>query len=159
MNSEIENIVGQVIVVYPSKSAEYESIFRDGMEVYYSDTYYQRIQHLGFLADRLGLHPSMAAAKTKVANLVISITAKRDDQQQKAKALKLASKALELCRINMADMMYANVGLLMDKYCKTREVISSFFNLDLLYGRSLKAVLEKKYSLNIPVTESSKQLY
>ncbi len=150
---KIENIQSKVIGEYTSKSDEYNSIFREGMDVFYSDTYYQRVQHIGFLRDRLAMYVPMASAKTVAADLYTKMMDLRDEQQKKSKTLRNASDDLEECRIDLADMMYGNVGLLMDKYSKTREKIRSFYDLDLLYGHGSKTVATKKTHLDIPVGE------
>ncbi len=148
---KIENIQSKVIGEYTSKSDEYKSIFREGMDIFNIDTYYQRVQHIGFLRDRLGLYTPMLTAQTVAATLFTTISDLRDQQQQKAKTLKIASEDLEACRVDLADMMYANVGLLMDKYSKTRDKIKTFYNLEVLYGKSPKAAAVKKYHLDVPV--------
>jgi hypothetical protein len=153
---KLEKIESKVIDTYTSKSDEYKSIFRDGMDIYYKDTYYQRIQNLGYLRDRLGLYVPVAAAKIIATDLHLHMTDLRDKQQQKAKKLKEASDDLELSRIDIADMMYGNVGILMNKFRKFRDKIASFFNLDVLYGRSARASNIKKYHLDIAVASSSR---
>jgi len=150
---KIEKIESNVIGEYSSKSDEYNSIFREGMDVFYSDTYYQRVQHIGFLRDRLDLYVPMASAKAIAADLNTKMLDLRDDQQKKSKTLRNASDDLEACRVDLADMMYGNVGLLMDKFNKFREKIRGFFDLDLLYGHSSKTVATKKTHLDIPVGE------
>ena len=156
LHLDLEAVHGLVIAVYPSNSNEYKSIFRDGLDIYHTDSYYQRIQQLGYLSDRLGLYIPMATEKATITGLCTSITALRDKQQQKAKSLVEASDELELCRVDIADMMYGNVGLLMNKFRKTRDKIVSFFNLDLLYGRGQKEVATKTYGLNVPVNSYGK---
>lgn len=122
----------QIQVVHLEGTPNYIAILPDGRKPFYSGTIDDKISHLQSLAQRLVAYPALAATMNDVLAFHTTIDNARDVQQQKEELVHDASDLLETARKNIALMMYRNLGFLIDKYGSAPEMISNFWELQLL---------------------------
>jgi hypothetical protein len=91
-----------------------------------------RIVQLEGLSGRLANYPALAATKTDVDLFLGNLKAIRDVQQQKEELVSMASDQMELARVQLCEMMFGNLGALMDRYRKMPTVVANFWQLALL---------------------------
>lgn len=122
----------QVQVEYIEGTPEYISIFPKGKSAFNSGPYDVRINEVKALGDNLAAYASLAAVKTDVDTEYVNLLNARNTQQQKEELVREKSALLATAKKNMCNMMYANLGMLMDKYNETPEQIEMFFELELI---------------------------
>lgn len=91
-----------------------------------------RLSEVEALAQRLMAYPALAATQMDVNTFATDLRMARDNQQQKEQLVAMASDVLELARLALCTMMYGNLGVLMDKYRDTPDMIENFWQLDLI---------------------------
>lgn len=121
-----------VQVEYIEGTPEYISIFPKGRAAFNSGPYDVRINEVKALGDNLAAYASLAAVKTEVDTEYVNLLNARNTQQQKEELVREKSSLLATAKKNMCNMMYANLGILMDKYNETPEQIEMFFELELI---------------------------
>lgn len=92
----------------------------------------QRLSEVEALAERLLDYPALSATQTDVDNFATLLRTARDNQQQKEQLNAMAFDQLEVARKALCTMMYGNLGVLMDKYRDTPDMIENFWQLDLI---------------------------
>jgi len=122
----------QIQVVHLEGTPDYTAILPNGRQPFYSGTIDDRISHMEALALVLGNYPALAATMNDVTAFHATLDGARDTQQQKEELVDDASDLLETARKDIALMMYRNLGFLIDKYGSTPQVISNFWELQLL---------------------------
>jgi len=113
-------------------SSDYIAILPGGRGPFQIGGIDERISQLQSLAQRLSAYPTLAATMNDVTAFHATLDGARDLQQQKEQLVEDASDLLETARKDIALMMYRNLGFLMDKYGSTPQVISNFWELQLL---------------------------
>jgi len=114
-------------------TSDYIAILPDGRSPFNKNNGIdERISQLQSLAQRLNAYPALAATMNDVINFHTTLDGARDVQQQKEELVDDASDLLETARKDIALMMYRNLGFLIDKYGSTPQVISNFWELQLL---------------------------
>jgi len=122
----------KIKVVVGEGSADNTTILPNGRGPFQEGGRDQRIREVAALAERLANFPDLAAVKTEVETFAAQMEQTRDIQQQKEDLVDNASDALEEQRVICAQMMYANLGRLMDKFADAPENISRFFELQVI---------------------------
>jgi len=124
-----------VQVVFLEKTPNYRSIFPSGKSIFYHGTFEQRVEQLSALAGRLGKFAALAALKTEITNYYKLVHDELIAHQNNQTIIKISSKELEAARIAIGQMLYGNLGLLMNHYKIDSEQISSFFPLDIIRAK------------------------
>jgi len=92
----------------------------------------QRINAVEALNLRLGDYPVLAATQADVDAFRTQLVDARDEQQQKEQLIEQGSDDLEKARVELAIMMYGNLGVLMDKYRNTPDYINNYWEVSLM---------------------------
>jgi hypothetical protein len=100
-------------------------MFREG-------TYEEKVNRLQSLGLTLADYPALVATKTDVDNYYRDTLGIRNVQTVHDELVKVASDVLEQKRIVCAEVLYANLGVLMDKFKDDPSLIEKFFDLTLL---------------------------
>ncbi len=122
----------QVQVHFLSGTPEYTSVFPNGLTALHTSTIDQTVTMLKALAERANEHAVLAAVATEIDTFHTELKDLRDAQQGKEQQVGSTSTLLETQRVALANMMYANLGVLMDKYSDAPENIANFWEVQLL---------------------------
>jgi hypothetical protein len=117
---------------YLEDTADYLKIFPSGRTGFRTGAYDIRINNVGALATALKSFPALAAVYTDVDTFHKDILNIRNVQTHNEELVKDASDILEEKRIAAANMLYGNLGRLMDKYRDNPLLVEKFFDLSLL---------------------------
>jgi hypothetical protein len=129
-STKVEEWDDLIRIVFKKDTPTYIELFPRGRKPFQSGTYDQRIEEVLALGERLSPYAALAAVKTDVDNFGASMVAERNLQQQKEKLVSKAAELLETSRINMANMMYGNLGILMDLNRENPSAICGYFDLE-----------------------------
>jgi hypothetical protein len=110
----------------------YMMILPSRRKPFQEDTKDDRVSEVEALAQRLLGYPALSATQTDVSNFATALRTARDNQQQKEQLVSMALDELEIARKALCTMMYGNLGVLMDKYRDTPDIIENFWQLDLI---------------------------
>jgi len=113
-------------------SPEHTTLLPNGREPFQTGGRDARIMEVKGLSKRLEDFPALAAVKADVDAFLAQMNAIRDTQQQKEDLVEKNSDGLEAQRKAMCNMMYGDLGRLMDKYMDGPLVIDRFFELQLI---------------------------
>lgn len=125
-----------VEVSFLSGTEEYIAVFPNGLTAFHTSTIDQTVIMLDGLQERMGTYAVLAAVKLEVETFQTELETIRDAQQVKEQLVEQSSTLLEQARVNLARIMYGNLGQLMDKYRDTPDVIGNFWELKWLRGAS-----------------------
>lgn len=92
----------------------------------------ERINAVEALHLRLGNYSTLATTQADVNSFMTDLVDARDMQQQKEQLIAHGSDDLEKARVELATMMYGNLGVLMDKYRNTPDYINNFWEVSLM---------------------------
>jgi len=129
-DEKISRWEAMVRIEYPERSADFRIIFPDGRTTFRKGNYETRIAKVGALAQTLLNYESLLTAQGEVDAFYKELLAARDVQQQKEQLSASSSGELEQARIAAGEIMYANLGYLMNKYYQNPETIEEFFELE-----------------------------
>ncbi len=124
---KLEVIRANVVVNYPSKSVEFKAIFPFGLKPFFKGTYYQRLEELIFLKDRLALYDKTTSVCPKLQAIYDSMTKTRDLQTQAKVSIKNIKAELEVTRVKLSQILFGNCGLLMDLHQDSPEKVRHYF--------------------------------
>ena len=125
-----------VEVSFLSGTEEYIAVFPNGLTAFHTSTIDQTVIMLDGLQERMGEYAVLGAVKLEVETFQTELEAIRDSQQVKEQLVEQSSTLLEQARVNLARIMYGNLGRLMDKYRDTPDFISNFWELRWLRSAS-----------------------
>lgn len=111
---------------------EYTMILPDRRQPFQQGTKDDRLSEVEALATRLLDYPALAATQTDVDAFATLLRTARDNQQQREQLAAMASDQLEVARLALCTIMYGNLGVLMDKYRATPNMVENFWQLDLI---------------------------
>ena len=121
-----------VRVVFNEDSPDYLVIFPEGRTGFRSGAYDMRIQHVSDLAGRLTNYVQFEDLKTEVDTYCKALEGQRNTQTKAAEKVKASSVTLEEKRLASAEMLYGNLGFLMNKHRANPLQIEKYFDLSLL---------------------------
>jgi len=119
-----------VRIEYPERSADFKIIFPDGRSTFRQGNYETRIAKVGALAETLVNYELLTSAQAEVDAFYKELLAARDVQQQKEQLTASTSGELDKARIAAGEIMYANLGYLMNLYYQNPETIEGFYELE-----------------------------
>lgn len=117
---------------YLDGTPEYMALLPEKRGPFQSGPKDQRINAVEALSLRLGDYPVLAATQADVDAFRTQLVDARDEQQQKEQLIEQGSDDLEAIRIELATMMYGNLGVLMDKYRNTPDYINNYWEVSLM---------------------------
>jgi hypothetical protein len=119
-----------VLNEFPENTPDYKVIFPDGRTAFRYGSYEMRIGRVASLAENLKTYPVFSELRTEVLAYHQLLLTTRATQQTKEQLVDNASGVLELARISAGEIMFANLGALMDIFHQTPELLSQFFSLE-----------------------------
>lgn len=141
------------------KSAIYKMLLPNGHKFFHSGRYERRTAEVKTLlnqfetlkeTDYSALQWSiLTACKTDIATFYDKMTTARNTQQESEKNATDAPIELKQAHTNLCNMLYRNLGLLMDMYPDSPEKIDAFYQWETLKGK------QKTKSKNTTATEWS----
>ena len=132
LRPKLINIRARVVVIFPSNSIEYMSIFPFKLKPFYKGTYYQRVEELSYLKARVALHPETIDICPRIQTIYDEMYGARDAQTQLKVKLKTIKADIETSRIKLSKLLYGNSGLLMDKHMENPERVRDYFPAKLM---------------------------
>lgn len=121
-----------VQLTYLPGTPQYKAIFNHGRTALRTGSYDYRIGIVDSMAKVLKDYPALAALQTEVENYHKSLISLRDLRNQRDLDVARASENLELARIGVSDIMFANLGFLMNKHYQNPSLVEKYFDLSLL---------------------------
>jgi len=131
-STKIEDWDIQIQVVFRKGTPEYIGLLPRGREPFQKGTNDQRIDEVRALGLRLAAYPALAAVKVSVDAFATSFGNARDIQQEKELLVAENSSSNEIHRKALANMMYGNLGVLMDKFRDDPKQIEKYFDLEVI---------------------------
>lgn len=124
----------KVMAVYDKGTPQHRGLFPDGREPLQLGPIDLRIEAVMSFYTRLTAHSETLPAEllSEVLDFHAELLSARQLQQGQHGSLAEASGELEAARLATAEMLYGNLGVLMDTYRATPERITQFFNLSLV---------------------------
>lgn len=122
----------KVQAVFLEKTPDYVIIFPKGRAPYQTGTYERILAETDSLGGRLDKYSDLAALATEVKAFAVQLNDARDAQQSEESLLSKASTTLEAQRVIVCNIMYANLGRLIDKFYTEPQNITNYFQLSLL---------------------------
>lgn len=127
-----------VQVVYDANSEEYITLFPKGRTAFREVGKDGKILLLKTLVNTLATYPDLAAVHTQAEDAFNALLMQRDKQQQREKAVKDAAELLRSAQAALFDMMYRNLGALMNKYGSNSTDVLNFFEVSMIRTTSKK---------------------
>jgi hypothetical protein len=118
-----------VEVSFLSGTEEYIAIFPNGLTAFHTSKIDQTVSLLDGLQERMGAYAVLSAVQFEVGTFKTELEDIRDAQQGKEQIIEQSSTLLEQARVNLARIMYGNLGRLMDKYRDTPDFIGNYWEL------------------------------
>lgn len=128
--------------VFRHHTAEYAALLprrRKPFQVGAYDIIINNILALSLALEEYADQPTLVTLKEDVDNFYNEILEIRDYQQQCEAKNKLAAKAVDKARLDCADIMFKNLGLLIDAYSGSPKKAANYFQLDLVRSRRDKS--------------------
>lgn len=131
--SPLSNWANAIAVKHPRTSAAYKAIFPRGMDPFHTGTYDEQISAVAQLATRVAAAGApLAAVAAEIATFSTDLSALRRVQGEKESQRDTARSAMEPLRLEVCELLYGNLGLLMDLHRKNRPAIANYFDLQTL---------------------------
>jgi hypothetical protein len=121
-----------VRVVFNEDSPDYLALFPGGRTGFRSGAYDIRIQHVSDLAGALKSYSQFEDLQTAVESCYKDLELQRDVQTKAVEKVKSFSVTLEEKRLAAAEMLYGNLGFLMNKHRANPLQVEKYFDLELL---------------------------
>jgi hypothetical protein len=119
--------------VYRKGTPQYIAWLPDGRKPFQSGSIESRINAVAALALAMGVPPlPLAATLVDINAKHAALVAARATQQGEITDTGEFSTELETARLNCAEDLYGNLGLLMNHFKETPEAIAGYFNLELI---------------------------
>jgi hypothetical protein len=147
----------KIQAIFPETSPEYTILMPKGKKPFYNGTYDQRVSNIGSLSKNLLKYPALASVQTEVQEYYTELAGSRKLQQQKVGLLKSKSEDLKSAYLSLGNMLYANLGMLINKYATEPKKIQPFFDLELIRSHSTKKELPIDTYSFIVTPNSSKE--
>ena len=101
-------------------------------------TYEEKISALKSLSKNLENDTALSAVLADIDLFITQISDARNNKQKLDEAVSLQSQRVDEARLECAITMYANLGGLMQHFCKTPAAISRFFDLKAIRSKPRK---------------------
>jgi hypothetical protein len=133
--TKIENWDIRIQMIFTQGSADYQALLPRRRVPFQEGTMDERIAAVHTLGEALDAYPgeaSLVTLKGEVDAFYTDLLGKRNVQQQREQAVKNASDVLEAARVVCADMMFRNLGMLIDTYPTEPGMITNYYQMDLM---------------------------
>ncbi len=116
---------------YKAGKPAYTTLFPQGRKPFTSGARDQRVLTMQALSTAMTPEVPLAAVRTQVSAYAVDMQNKREQQQQSESAVETLSGQMELRRVSAADVLYGNLGLLMNHFRSklNRPMIEKYFDL------------------------------
>lgn len=141
-----------VQVEYDTSSEEYITLFPQGRSAFRDVGKDGKILLLKTLVNTLNTYSTLQDVHTAATDAFTLISVQRDRQQQREKAVKDAAEQLRTTQAILFDIMYRNLGALMDKYGSNSTDVLNFFDVSMIRTTSKKDPEQDTNDIE-PVTE------
>lgn len=128
-NEKINAFDASIAVVYAKGSPQYISLLGNGHYPFQQGTQEVRIASLVSLSLAIGADTALADVKTAIDAFVLLLKNADTAQKSAFNAVEVASTALELARVTMAQEQYANLGAMMRQYKTNPSQAAAYFDL------------------------------
>lgn len=116
-------------------SDAYELVFMDGRKPFTRGTIQQQVMAYQKLAEKLAIHPALAAVTAEVVAAHAALDAARDLQEGAKALVKTNSGAVETARKVAMIMQWRDLGFAIDAFSNDLKLIESMFDVDTLRER------------------------
>ncbi len=137
-STKIEDWDIKIQNVHRQDSEEYMALMPNRRSPFQRGTYEECITSVKTLANNLEGVVALSAVYDDVLLFIGKIDAARNEKQQLDELVSKQSALVETARYECAVMMYANLGGLMQLFCRTPEAISRFFDLEAIRSKPRK---------------------
>lgn len=132
-----------VQVDYPEGSEEYITLFPNGRMSFREGAKDAKIQAVYTFMQMLANYPTLSAVYTDVQSVYNALSQARDKQQQKEQNVRDSATQLREAQSKVFNVLYRNLGALMDKYADSVENILNFYSVDMIRTTSKKKELDE----------------
>ena len=137
--------------VYKQDSVEYMAYLPNRRNPFQKGTYEEKISVVKTLAKNIENDAALAAVYADINLFITAIDTARNNQQMLVEAVSKQSQVVEEARTECVIMMYANLGGLMQHFCRTPDVISRFFDMEAIRSKPRKTNEEtEEYAVIVP---------
>ncbi len=137
INKKMPKWDADIQAVFIEKTPEYIEIFPGGRTAFQKGPYDVRITRLYRLFLSVGKHDELKKVSEDIEAFYNLINKTRDKQQAYEGEVKRTSSVLEKCRVNIANIMYENLGKLMSHFCTDPDEIQRFFELQYITNKEI----------------------
>jgi hypothetical protein len=129
---KVPSWIATVLGVFPEDSPQYKAIFSKGRSPYRSGSIDYRIGIVDSTAKVLKNYPALAALQLDVENTHKSLLQAKELKELCDFNVEKASENLEIARTNVSDIMFGNLGFLINKHYRNPSFIEKYFDLSLM---------------------------
>jgi hypothetical protein len=116
-----------VLIRFPQRSPEYNALFSGGRTEFRRGPYDQRIAKVASLAKKMEAYDGLQAVRLEVEDFHAKLLAACRTNKSDSGGVKEAALRLESARRAAAVRMYANLGLLMSRFCNEPVKVKRYF--------------------------------
>ena len=117
---------------YLMGTPEFISLFPNGRTGFRDGGKDIQIQNVKAFVESLREYPALSSLETDVNDFYQLLLKTRSRQQQREQAVRNAATELREAQENIFNILYANLGLLMNKFYQNREEILNYFQVELI---------------------------
>ncbi len=128
MPLHVDDWEAKIKVVYPVNTEKYKILFSQGKAPFNSGTQQKRVDAVETLLVNIGTDVSLTAVKIIIQTFYDAMLVSYNLKDISKATTKTESKATEVTRINMCNVMEGNYGLLLDAYQEEPTLASKYFD-------------------------------
>ena len=153
-NVKINAWDASIQVVYPKGSSKYIALLPNGHSPFQTGTQLERIAAASALSLSIGTDLALAGVKKNIDNYVSDLTLSDTAQKGAFNAVDIASKALELARVAMAQAQFGDLGAMINQYQTDATQATAYFDLEAIRkGKQIYFVNSVKKTANKFIVE------
>lgn len=130
-------------VSFMPDSEEYITLFPQGRTAFRETGKDGKIMLLNTFVQTLGLYVDLVDVETDATDYLQILTLQRDRQQQREQAVRDASSQLRTAQSALFEIMYRNLGGLMEKYGSESSDILNLFDVSMIRTTAKKTVVDE----------------
>ena len=131
-DAKIKQWEAGVRVHYLENTPEYQTFFHAGRAPFQTGAIDDRIRAVSTFAQSLVGYPVLDSVRIDANTFYLNLNNARMAQQQKEQVADGNSQKVEQARIILGEMMYKNLGVLMDKYGDNPQYVNTFWEFELI---------------------------
>lgn len=146
-----------VQVFFMPDSEEYITLFPQGRTAFRETGKDGKIMLLSTLTQTMALYPDLATLEVDVVAYLQLLTQQRDRQQQREQAVRDASAQLRNAQNALFEVMYRNLGSLMNKFGSNSSDILNLFDVSLIRTTGKKTSVDEVSKIT-PITDEEENI-